>query len=376
MPYMGLLKQSTQVTKTILMVDTADHITGKTGLTITKYLTKAGGTPTSATMTTSELDSTNAKGIYSLVFSTSHTDTLGDFQLHLSGTGADPSDYWWTVVARLNDDLAYPVTSGRSMVVDASGLVDANTVKVGPTGSGSAQTARDIGASVLLSSGTGTGQLDFTSGVVKANLAQILGTALTETAGQIAAAFKKFFDKATPTGTINSLPDAVPGAAGGLLIDDVWTDARAAKLDNLDATVSSRLASASYTAPDNASITAIKVKTDNLPSDPADASDIASSFTTVNTKLDTIDDFLDTEVAAIKLKTDNLPSDPADASDIAAAFAVTDGKIDTVDAVADAIKVKTDSLTFTVTNEVNANVQSINDTALTGDGSGTPWGPA
>lgn len=32
---------------------------------------------------------------------------------------------------------------------------------------------------------------------------------------------------------------------------------------------------------------------------------------------------------AIKAKTDNLPTDPADASDIAASFTVTDGKIDT-----------------------------------------------
>lgn len=81
-----------------------------------------------------------------------------------------------------------------------------------------AVTGRDLGASVLLSSGTGTGQLDFTSGVVKSNLVQILATALTETAGQIAAAFKKFFDKATPTGTINSLPDAVAGTTGGVFI--------------------------------------------------------------------------------------------------------------------------------------------------------------
>jgi hypothetical protein len=55
-------------------------------------------------------------------------------------------------------------------------------------------------------------------------------------------------------------------------------------------------------------IAAIKAKTDNLPTDPADASDIAASFTTVNTKLDTIDDFLDTEIGAIKTKTDFLPS--------------------------------------------------------------------
>lgn len=48
------------------------------------------------------------------------------------------------------------------------------------------------------------------------DIASILGTALTETAGQIAAAFKKFFDISTPTGTVNSLPDAVPGANGGV----------------------------------------------------------------------------------------------------------------------------------------------------------------
>lgn len=59
------------------------------------------------------------------------------------------------------------------MVVDASGLVDANAVKVGPTGSGTTQTARDIGASVLISPGNGLGQLDVTSGVVKSNVFQV-----------------------------------------------------------------------------------------------------------------------------------------------------------------------------------------------------------
>ncbi len=75
--------------------------------------------------------------------------------------------------ARQVDDLAYPATSGRSMVVDASGLVDANTVKVGPTGAGTAQTARDIGTSVLISSGTGTGQLSVSSGVIAADVTKI-----------------------------------------------------------------------------------------------------------------------------------------------------------------------------------------------------------
>jgi hypothetical protein len=38
-----------------------------------------------------------------------------------------------------------------------------------------------------------------------------------------------------------------------------------------------------------------------------------------------------------------------------------------------AIKTKTDSLTFTVANVLDANIQRINDVAITGDGSGTPF---
>ncbi len=41
--------------------------------------------------------------------------------------------------------------------------------------------------------------------------------------------------------------------------------------------------------------------------------------------------------------------------------------------VIDAIKAKTDQLTFTVANEVDANTQSINDVTITGDGNGTPF---
>jgi cell division protein ZapA (FtsZ GTPase activity inhibitor) len=68
-------------------------------------------------------------------------------------------------------------------------------------------------------------------------------------------------------------------------------------------------------------VAAIKAKTDNLPIDPADASDIAASFSTVNSTLSTIAGYIDTEVAAIKAKTDNLPADPADESNILAAIA-------------------------------------------------------
>jgi len=154
-----------------------------------------------------------------------------------------------------------PATAGRTLVVDAAGLADSNTVKQGPSGSGVPQTARDMGASVLLSPGTGTGQIDLTAGIPKANLTQILGTALTETAGQLAAGFKKFFNIASPAATmdhgilvdtVTNLTNAPSDSSGTTTLLARLTAPRATNLDNLDATVSSRLASASYTAPPSA----------------------------------------------------------------------------------------------------------------------------
>jgi hypothetical protein len=92
-----------------------------------------------------------------------------------------------------------------------------------------------------------------------------------------------------------------------------------------------------------------------------------------------IDDFLDTEIAAILAKTNNLPSDPADASDIAASFTTVNATLATlsgyVDTEVSAIKAKTDQLTFTTANELDANVQRINNVTITGDGQvGTEFG--
>jgi hypothetical protein len=74
-------------------------------------------------------------------------------------------------------------------------------------------------------------------------------------------------------------------------------------------------------------VDAIKVKTDNLPTDPADESLLEAAITAATSPLATaaalavVDDFLDTEIAAIKAKTDNLPTDPADESLLEAAIA-------------------------------------------------------
>lgn len=122
---------------------------------------------------------------------TGHTAQTGDAFARLGA----PSG------ASVSADILAIKNKTDSLTFTVANVVDANSLRLG----GMVQTGRDVGASVLLSPGTGTGQLDFTSGIVKANQTQILGTALTETAGQIAAAFKKFFDVATPVFTCQAV---------------------------------------------------------------------------------------------------------------------------------------------------------------------------
>src|SRR4051812_35673304 len=85
---MALLKQSTAYTRMFLMVDSTDHITAKTGLTVTVTLSKAGGTFGAAGGTVTEV----ANGFYKIVLTTTDTNTLGDLVFHCTGTAADATD--------------------------------------------------------------------------------------------------------------------------------------------------------------------------------------------------------------------------------------------------------------------------------------------
>jgi len=50
-----------------------------------------------------------------------------------------------------------------------------------------------------------------------------------------------------------------------------------------------------------------------------------------------------------------------------------EGKVDTINTTTAATKVTTDKFVFTVTNQVDGNMKSINNATVTGDGDGTPW---
>jgi hypothetical protein len=84
------------------------------------------------------------------------------------------------------------------------------------------------------------------------------------------------------TGDLPSVPSASSVAAA------VRTELT--EISNLDASVSSRLAATSYTAPANSDISAIKAKTDNLPASPAATGDIPTAdITAIKGKTDLLE---------------------------------------------------------------------------------------
>ncbi len=96
------LKQSAGYELMILLVDSADHVTGKTGVTLTITASKTGGAFASITPTVTERGS----GWYAVSLSSSHTDSLGDLALHVTATGADPVDVVFQVIAVNKFDAA------------------------------------------------------------------------------------------------------------------------------------------------------------------------------------------------------------------------------------------------------------------------------
>lgn len=146
---------------------------GSTTETITTLGTFAA--PTATKCRFKEVDSTNHPGLYELQiadarYSVSNAKYL-DITITLSGTIIPQRLRVRLAKFDLDDSVRAGLTAlpnanagastGLPLSVDSSGRVDVLKIN------GTSQTARDIGASVLLSSGTGTGQVDLSSGQVK-----------------------------------------------------------------------------------------------------------------------------------------------------------------------------------------------------------------
>jgi hypothetical protein len=125
------------------------------------------------------------------------------------------------------------VNSGLSLTTDQ--LVGCIVEKYESTGgsresrviTANTSTTLTVSSAFATAAASGTRYRIYALGAVPASLdsngrvdvSKILGTALTEgAAGRLAGGFQNFFNVASPTGTVNSLPSAIPGASNGLLI--------------------------------------------------------------------------------------------------------------------------------------------------------------
>ena len=139
---MRLLKQSTGRNVMIFMTDSADHVSGKTGLTLTITASKDGGAFASISPTVTE----RSNGWYSAALTSSHTDTLGDLVLHVTATGADPTDLACQVVAgSLDADVSSRLASASYSAPPSAAAIraeiDANSTKLDATVSSRLATA-------------------------------------------------------------------------------------------------------------------------------------------------------------------------------------------------------------------------------------------
>src|ERR1700757_3289281 len=92
-----MLKLATVRNVVFLMVDSADHITGKASLTVTVTLSKDGAAFGAAAGAVTEISS----GWYKVALTTVDTGTLGDLAFHCTAAAADPTDFKDQVVTDL-----------------------------------------------------------------------------------------------------------------------------------------------------------------------------------------------------------------------------------------------------------------------------------
>jgi hypothetical protein len=208
-----LIKQSTAVAPLLfLMVDSSDHITGKTGLSPTVTISKAGGAFATPAGAVTELSG----GWYKIAANATDSNTLGQIVIHATASGADPCDdksYEVEVVGL--GDLVRSTTPANTLsvnnvgaiisVVDVTGSITGNLG--GKVLGGGDSDITGVGAWVL--DGTGqaiAGQVSKTGYKLAADgLDSITVTAPTTVAtsfpSMVVQLWRRFFRKATETST-------------------------------------------------------------------------------------------------------------------------------------------------------------------------------
>ena len=345
-------------------VDSTDLVTPETGLTgFTVYWSKSGSASTQKTSpTVTEVSSANQPGIYALLvdFGTTLAAGAGSEELALTITKAGMAQVDRTVeIYRPN------VTVGETLTV-SGGLISSTTAIAsvsGAVGSVSAIAANAVNAAALASDAVAEIQSGLATSAALSTVAGYIDTEISDIQSRLPAALVGGRMDASVGAMAANVVTASAIAADAIGASQLAASAVAeiqAGLSSLDAAgirAALGLATANLDTQLSAiddfldtEVAAIKAKTDALPSDPADASDIAASFSTVNSTLAAISGYIDTEVAAIKadttailLDTNELQVDWADGGrlDTILDARASQASVDAVDGVVDAILVDT-----------------------------------
>ena len=277
-----------------------------------------------------EVSSSNAPGVYRLdVPDAAFAAGADSVVVVLKGA---------TGMVQVSKEIQLAPANWNLMAIDGNGRVD--VVKI----SGATQTARDIGASVLVSAGTGTGQLDITNGRIKADVAYYGGVAGTFTGGRpevnsthiAGTAWASADFGATMKASINAEADtaasdygALKPTTAGRTLDVTTTGEAGIDWANIGSPTSTVNLSGT-------TVGTITTYTGNTPQtgDTYALANGGSGFVAIYGKVDT-------EIASI-ITTLGTPAGASLAADIAA------------------VAGKTSSLTFTAAGKVDANLLAIN----------------
>ena len=331
-------------------VDSTDLKTRETGLTsFTVYRSRNGGAAAAyTTPTINETDSTNMPGVYELLLDEDMTIDSGDDSqavvLHITQASMAP--------VTLTYELYRPkVTAGETLTA-ASGVGSANAVQI----SGDSAAADNL-----------ENAFDDTAGPVPWLGIIDQGTAQSASStGLVLRAAAAFADD-TLIGATLAAYGSTQGYWQTRTITDCALSGDSVTVDAWTVTPSGTITYKIFAGPP-ASATALPAV--NVTQVGGSTTDVAALATNVAAILVDTGTTLDGKINTIDTVVDSILVDTAEIGAAGAGLTAlaTAANLATVDTVVDAIKAKTDSLTFTVAGVVDANIQRINDVAVTGDG--------
>lgn len=371
-----------------LLVDSADHITGAAGLSPVVTISKDGGVFAPPSGAVSEI----GNGWYALAGDADDRDTLGDLLIHAEAAGADPVDDRcyvapWNIYdvqasaastdAKLGTPAVDVAADIATRAVPGDNMVATNMVAAAPLAADNATAVWGAGTKALTDKAGFTLHADYDAAKTAAsatNLSDLhadVGTAITDigdvratdlpavktvvdavkvqtdklvftTANKIDAraftvddktAYSLAADQSGVTiGTVNALAAAAVTSIWDKLLTGITAAGSVGKLikDNLNAAIDSRMATFSYTAPDNAGITAISAKTTNLPASPS----AVGSAMTLTIAYDKAKDDVLTPLATVDGIVDAILVDTGTTLDAAIAALPTDADVQAAAAAA------------------------------------------